>query len=145
MSCPFCDIIRREAYAQILFETPLSIAFLDVKPINFGHTLVVSKKHFTGLLELPQDSYEDVTRTLRVVAEAIVDAFQPAGFNIFNNNGAAAGQSVFHFHFHVAPRYNEDGLKIRPYFKIYDSPEQMAEYAKRIRDKIDLKEKSGEQ
>lgn len=144
MACPFCEIIERKAHAEILYESPLSIAFLDVNPINFGHALVVSKEHYADFLELPPSSLEDVTTTLRLVAQAVVDAFHPAGFNIFNNNGSAAGQSVFHFHFHVAPRYEQDGLKIKPHLKVYQSPEQMAEYADRIRGKINFKVKSGE-
>jgi histidine triad (HIT) family protein len=83
-------------------------------------------------------------KTLRIVSKAIVDSVHPAGFNIFNNNGLAAGQSVFHFHFHVAPRYDGDGLKIRPQLKAYESAEHMAEYAEKIRNKIRANDKSGE-
>ncbi len=144
MSCVFCDIIEKKAAAEVLYESERSLAFLDVKPINFGHALVVSKEHYSDFLELPDSTVEDLTETLRIVARAIVDAFHPAGFNIFNNNGAAAGQSVFHFHFHVAPRYKHDGLIIRPHVRVYESPEQMAEYANQIRNEINLKVKSGE-
>ncbi len=143
-SCPFCRIIRGESQAQILFETLHSVSFLDINPINFGHALVVSREHFRDFSEVPDDDLVDIVTALRKVSRAIVESVHPAGFNIFNNNGLAAGQSVFHFHFHVAPRYDGDGLKIRPQLKAYESPEQMAEYAMRIRDKIQANENSGE-
>ncbi|MCL4538620.1 MAG: HIT family protein [Bacteroidetes bacterium] len=144
-SCPFCRIIEGYADAEILFEGPDSVAFLDIKPINFGHALVVSREHYTGFLELPEKVLDDLTHTLNIVSRAIVGSVRPAGFNIFNNNGVAAGQSVFHFHFHIAPRFDGDGLKIRPRVKVYESPEHMAEYAKMIRDKINVNYKLGEQ
>lgn len=143
-TCPFCKIIAGKAKAEILHEGTASLAFLDINPINFGHALVVSREHFVDFNELPESVLIDIMGSLRLVSRAIVDAFHPAGFNIFNNNGLAAGQSVFHFHFHVAPRYNGDGLKIRQHLKVYESPEQMAEYATMIRGKIQVNDKSGE-
>ena len=143
-SCPFCKIVAGKASAEILYEGEASLAFLDINPINYGHALVVSREHFTGFDDLPEDVLLDIVGSLIIVSRAIVDSVHPAGFNIFNNNGPAAGQSVFHFHFHVAPRYDGDGLKIRPHLKAYESPEQMAEYASLIRGKIEVNDKSGE-
>lgn len=136
--CPFCQIISGDSDAQILFETRHCVAFLDINPINFGHALVVSRRHFRDFSDLPGDVLHDVVNVLQIVSKAIVDSVKPAGFNIFNNNGLAAGQSVFHFHFHIAPRYDGDGLKIRPQLKVYESVEQMSEYADRIRAKIKI-------
>ncbi len=143
-SCPFCRIIAGEAEAEILYETARSVSFLDINPINFGHALVVSREHFADFNDLPKDVLLEIAESLRLVSRAIVDAVHPAGFNIFNNNGLAAGQSVFHFHFHIAPRYDGDGLKIRPNLKVYESPEHMAVFANKIRGKIKMKDKSGE-
>ncbi len=137
--CPFCSIINNKLKAQILFETKHSVAFLDINPINFGHALVVSRKHFKDFSALPDEELHDIVSALQVVSKAIIESVHPAGFNIFNNNGIAAGQSVFHFHFHVAPRYDGDGLKVRPNLKVYESPEHMAEYADKIRNKISVK------
>ncbi len=142
--CPFCKIVAGEAKAEIIYEGASSLAFLDINPINFGHALVVSKEHFSDFSELPDDVLFDIVASLKIVSRAIIDSVHPSGFNIFNNNGLAAGQSVFHFHFHVAPRYDGDGLKIRPQLKVYESPEQMAEYANMIRGKIEVNDKSGE-
>jgi histidine triad (HIT) family protein len=143
-SCPFCLIINGKMKAEKLYESEKSIAFLDINPINYGHALVVSKEHYRDFGELPEDVFVDLVHTLRIVAKAIVDAMSPDGFNIFNNNGTAAGQTVFHFHFHVAPRYKNDGLKFRPIVKAYDSPEHMSDYAKRIREKINSTVKLGD-
>ncbi|MFZ1081967.1 MAG: HIT domain-containing protein [Candidatus Kryptoniota bacterium] len=137
-SCPFCRIIRGESRAEILYESSEGLAFLDINPINFGHALVVTKRHFKDFSELPVEVLHDVVNVLQIVSKAIVESVHPAGFNIFNNNGLAAGQSVFHFHFHVAPRYNDDGLKVKPQLKTYESPDQMAEYAKKIRAKMQI-------
>ncbi len=135
-SCKFCKIVEGYADAEILYEGPESVAFLDINPINFGHALVVSREHYADFLELPDGVLIDLTNTLSIVARAVIDSVRPAGFNIFNNNGLAAGQSVFHFHFHIAPRYSGDGLKVRPQVKVYESPEHMAEYANKIRERI---------
>ncbi len=143
-SCPFCRIVKGDASAEIIYEGASSLAFLDINPINFGHALIVSKEHYPDFNALPEDVLWDIVGAMKVVSRAIVESVQPAGFNIFNNNGLAAGQSVFHFHFHVAPRYDGDGLKIRPHLKVYESPEQMAEYANLIRGKIQVNDKSGE-
>jgi histidine triad (HIT) family protein len=143
-ACPFCRIIAGEAQSEILYETERSVAFLDINPINFGHALIVSREHFENFTELPREVLMDIAESLRVVSLAIVNSVHPAGFNIFNNNGEAAGQSVFHFHFHIAPRFDGDGLKIRPQLKNYESPEHMAQFANRIRDQINVKDKSGE-
>lgn len=122
-----------------MFETQHSVAFLDINPINFGHALIVSRKHYKDFSELPDEVLHDIVHSLQVVARAIVESVRPAGFNIFNNNGLAAGQSVFHFHFHIAPRYDGDGLKVKPQLKVYESVEQMSEYAEMIREQIRIK------
>lgn len=143
-SCPFCRIVTGKAGAEILYEGPESMAFLDINPINYGHALIVSREHFTDFNDLPDDVLTEMMRSLRIVSRAVVESMHPAGFNIFNNNGVAAGQSVFHFHFHVAPRYDDDGLKFKPHQRAYESPEQMKEYANLIRGKIKVNDNSGE-
>ncbi|HEY9165016.1 MAG TPA: HIT domain-containing protein [Candidatus Kryptonia bacterium] len=142
-NCAFCKIVRGESYAQFLYESAESVAFLDINPINFGHALVVTKDHYRTFLDLPLPVLTDVVESLRVVSRAITETLQAAGLNIFSNNGSAAGQSVFHFHFHVTPRYEDDGLKIRPHLKMYESLSQMTDYAERIRATIQVYDKPG--
>lgn len=134
--CPFCRIKDGDSEGQILLETPHSVSFLDINPVNFGHALVMSRRHYEDFSELPNEVLHDIAHALKVVSNAIVESIDPAGFNIFSNNGSAAAQSVFHFLFHVAPRYASDGLRVKPMLKANGSPGQMAEHADRIRGKV---------
>ena len=131
MDCVFCDIIRKKAEAEIIYENDKIISFLDIRPINFGHTLVVPKKHYENLLLLPPEELLPLTKALQFISEAVRESIRADGFNIVVNNGKAAGQTVFHFHFHIIPRYNND-FKFTPDFKSY-SKGAMKEFADKIR------------
>ena len=131
MDCIFCDIIKGKAEAEILYENEKIISFLDIHPINFGHTLVVPKKHYENFLSLPQEELQDLFEALQLISGAVRESIKAEGFNIVVNNGAAAGQTVFHFHFHIIPRFNND-FKFKPNFKSY-STGSMKEFAEKIR------------
>jgi len=133
--CAFCKIIRGELSAEILHVTQHVIAILDINPIHFGHILVIPKAHSVTFVEMPDHELPDLIRTTKIVAEAIVETLKPQGFNIFSNNGKAAGQSVFHVHFHVTPRYNDDQIRFILQLKKYASDE-MARYGDRLRRQI---------
>jgi histidine triad (HIT) family protein len=105
MSSIFTRIVRRDAPAERLFETPLELAFLDIHPKSPGHTLVVPKLEVASFEELPENRAGSLVRTMQVVAQGIVRAMGTANYNLVLNNGAAAGQVVFHVHFHIIPRY----------------------------------------
>jgi histidine triad (HIT) family protein len=105
----FAKIIRREIPAEIVYEDEETLAFLDIAPTNPGHTLVVPKKPFRNLL----DDVDDATllslmKTVKKVASAVQKATGATGVNVVVNNEAAAGQIVFHLHFHVIPRFADD-------------------------------------
>lgn len=106
----FMKIIRREIPAEIVYEDDDTIAFLDVKPINIGHTLVVPKEFARNIFDVEEKTLEAVMRTVQKVARALRDT-GAEGVNIGINNESAAGQEVFHFHVHVIPRYASDGLE----------------------------------
>ena len=110
----FEKIIDREIPANIVYEDDHVIAFMDAFPIVKGHTLVVPKKVIENIYDLDEDTGAKVMKTITKVANAVKDAFEPAGLNVVQNNGAYASQSVFHLHFHIIPRYKEehDGLAI---------------------------------
>ncbi len=108
--CVFCRIIRNEAPAEILFENDRTIALLDIRPIHHGHALIIPKVHCIDFLALPEEYLHDVMRTTQVVSRALVETLALEGFNVFSNNGRVAGQSVFHFHVHVTPRYADDDI-----------------------------------
>jgi histidine triad (HIT) family protein len=97
MDCIFCDIISRKGQAEILYENELVMAILDIRPVNYGHTLVIPKKHFNNFLELPEDYLSELTRVTQLMSGTIQDSLEADGFNVIINNGAAAGQTVFIF------------------------------------------------
>ena len=100
--------------AARVLETPGVLAFLDIAPVNYGHTLVIPKVHYQNLLELPDELWTEMGQVSRRVAQALRATLDAQGFNIGMNNFEAAGQVVFHAHIHVIPRYFSDGLKLFP-------------------------------
>lgn len=130
--CAFCKIIRGESAAHVLYRNAHAIAILDINPIHYGHVLVIPTTHSATYIDVPEAELADLALATKIVSGAIVDALRPPGFNIFSNNGKAAGQSVFHFHFHVTPRYDDDNIQFILKLKKY-SGEEMTEYADRIR------------
>jgi histidine triad (HIT) family protein len=132
MECTFCSIISRRLPAEILYETGKVIAILDINPIHYGHALIIPKTHCRDFLSIPEEDLHDVLHVAQIVARAIVSSLHLEGFNVFSNNGRIAGQSVFHFHLHVTPRYPDDNIRFSLTLKSYDNG-AMAEYARRIR------------
>jgi histidine triad (HIT) family protein len=130
--CIFCRIIARAEPAQILYENEDAIGILDIHPIHFGHSLVIPKWHCRDFVQLPPDCFHGVMTALSKVSRALVQELNLEGFNIFSNNGTVAGQSVFHFHFHITPRYGDDNIKFVLKLKQYSDGE-LASYANRIR------------
>lgn len=133
--CEFCSIIRGDAPAEVLYRNDQALAILDIRPIHYGHILVIPVHHAEHFLEIPEEAAGDLFLAMRTVTEALLGAFNPPGYNIFSNNGRAAGQSVFHFHFHITPRYDDDNIRFVLTLKQY-SNNQMAEYGERIREVI---------
>ncbi|MDO8492145.1 MAG: HIT family protein [bacterium] len=108
-NCVFCKIISGEIETNKVYEDDDTLAFLDISPLNPGHTLVVPKEHSRNILEISDESYRAVASTCHKVAEAIKEGLEPDGINVHMNNESAAGQLVFHTHIHVIPRYANDG------------------------------------
>jgi ATP adenylyltransferase len=103
VDCIFCQPDR-----AILAETKLSLAFLDGFPVSKGHALVVPKRHLASLWEMTTEEYTDAFALMRQVKDVLQEQFNPQGFNIGVNCGHAAGQTVFHAHIHLIPRYTGD-------------------------------------
>jgi len=109
--CIFCKIINGEIPSAKVYEDEHVYAFLDISQVTKGHTLVIPKKHEKNLYELSTESARHVFSVVPKIANAIREAYDPIGLNLLNNNEAPAGQSVFHFHVHLIPRYGEgDGF-----------------------------------
>ena len=134
MDCIFCDIASKLSEAEIIFENEKVIAFLDINPVNYGHTLVIPKKHFDNFLTIPNDELAELTRLTQYIAGSVKRALKADGFNIISNNGLSAGQSVFHFHYHIIPRYENDFL-MRPRTIEYKENE-ITLYSEKIKESI---------
>jgi histidine triad (HIT) family protein len=108
----FSKIIAREIPAHFVYEDDLVVAFLDISQATKGHTLIVPRAEYSSFFDVPDDVLAHMMSVSKRVAKAINVAFQPDGMNILSNNGAVAGQTVFHFHFHLIPRYTREEVKI---------------------------------
>lgn len=105
----FTKIIRREIPAEIVYEDDDTLAFLDIKPNNPGHTLVIPKRPYKNIFDIAEDDWLAVARTVHLLAPALIHAVKADGINIKMNNGDAAGQEVPHLHVHLIPRFADDG------------------------------------
>jgi len=111
-NCIFCKIVAGELPAAKVYENDHVLAFLDISQVTKGHTLVIPKKHEQNVYELSPESAKHVFQAVPAIANAIKTQFNPIGLNLLNNNGEAAGQTVFHYHIHIIPRYGkEDGFQ----------------------------------
>jgi len=131
MECIFCNIRDRKAEAEIIFEDEHVLAFLDIQPVNYGHTLVIPKLHHDNFLTVPKDELDKLIHATQFIAGVVKRSLNADGFNVISNNGNPAGQSVYHFHFHIIPRFSND-FTLKPKTKIYDSG-TMQEYGSQIR------------
>lgn len=104
-TCDFCRIVRKEAPASIIYEDDEFLAFLDFKPFAEGHTLVIPKKHFDAIYDVPDRELAGLIAVVKKAAITVKQAFSADGISIVQNNGRAADQHIFHIHFHVIPRF----------------------------------------
>ncbi|MCH7579871.1 MAG: HIT family protein [Chloroflexi bacterium] len=107
--CIFCQIVAGEAEASFAYEDDATMAFVDLRQFHAGHTLVVPRRHIRDIYGLDEKTGSALMAAISRVAEGVREAFQPDGINIWQSNGAP-WQEVFHLHFHVLPRWREDGL-----------------------------------
>jgi histidine triad (HIT) family protein len=112
MDCIFCKIVAGELPAHKVYEDEETLAFLDIRPSSRGHTLVVPKQHAAGLDDIGPESLTATTLAAQAVARQLRSKLQPDGLNMIQNNGAAAGQEVFHYHLHLLPRWAGDGASL---------------------------------
>ncbi|MBI5449337.1 HIT family protein [Candidatus Gottesmanbacteria bacterium] len=109
--CLFCKIIEGTIPANRVYEDKDFLAFLDISPVNPGHTLVLPKKHFETYLDTPDETLENLSKKVKKIALGIKEATEAEGINIMVNAHKAAGQVIPHLHTHVIPRYLSDGFK----------------------------------
>ena len=111
-NCIFCKIVERQISAEILFENDLVLALMDISPVNPGHALVIPREHSRDLLEIDPEDLAAVARAGQRLAKRMPQALGAQGVNLINSCGAAAYQTVFHFHLHVIPRYANDTMSL---------------------------------
>jgi len=130
-NCIFCKIASGDIPSYTLYEDNLFKVFLDLSPTSFGHALLIPKEHYANLFELDDDIASKALILAKKVATAMKASLQCDGFNLLQNNGEIAGQTMFHFHIHLIPRYKDDNTKI-----IFDHKSLKEEDAKTILDTI---------
>jgi histidine triad (HIT) family protein len=131
-NCLFCKIIAGELPSQKLDENDLTYSFMDINPATRGHALVIPKAHAKDLLEIEPGDLAAVVLAAQKLAQRVPDRLGADGVNLINSCGAAAWQTVFHFHVHVIPRYADDPLKL-PWTPAPGDPEQIAQAADALR------------
>lgn len=130
--CLFCKIISGEIPSTKVYEDEHTLAFLDIHPVNIGHTLVIPKKHSANLYETPDETLAQMMAVVKKLSIAIKSAVSADGINIEMNNDPVAGQIIFHTHFHIVPRFSGDGFKHWHGARDYQDGED-AEIAKKIK------------
>lgn len=111
-NCIFCKIANGEIPSRTIYEDEQFRVFLDLSPAAKGHALIVPKEHYANLYELPEDLAADAMRLAKKEMALMTQKLSCDGFQLVQNNGEPAGQTVFHFHLHLIPRYLTDGQKI---------------------------------
>ena len=106
--CIFCEIVKGNIPSAKVYEDEDFLAFLDISQTTKGHTLVVPKKHYDNILEMPEEEYAGLMKTAQKLAVQLKDRLHATGLNLLVNTGESAGQSVRHAHVHLIPRYDEN-------------------------------------
>lgn len=133
MASVFSRIVRGELPSAKVYEDELTLAFMDIHPATRGHTLVICKEEHPDVYSTPPELLAAVARTTQRVALAIRSALKPDGLNVLQNNGTSAGQAVFHYHVHLIPRWDGDGLSVRRLPHQAVSAAELAQIAEQIR------------
>src|SRR5699024_160015 len=138
-SCIFCQIIEGEIPSAKIYEDEHVYAFMDIMPLTKGHVLLIPKKHVENIYDFTEEDEAQFFKAAPKVANALKDEFTPIGMNLLQNNGAAAGQTVFHYHLHFIPRYDEtDGFDLSTWESKQEefTPEKVQQLAENLRKKL---------
>lgn len=129
-NCIFCKIANGEIPSKTLYEDDSFRVILDLGPATKGHALIIPKEHYANLYELPEETAGEVMKLAKKMAVKMTERLGCEGFNLVQNNGELAGQTVFHFHMHMIPRYQADEQKIG--WKPQDATQEELEEIKNI-------------
>ena len=137
--CVFCKILAGDIPAAKVYEDDKVLAFLDIAPFNFGHTLVIPKAHCHGLSDMPGEFRDALFAAAAQIAPAVLRVTGATGFNLLLNNGSVAGQEVPHAHLHIIPRFVDDKVLLGASQKKYEG-EELDEMKEKIQAKIAARE-----
>lgn len=112
-NCLFCKIIQGEIPSRTLYEDHRFKVILDAFPASEGHVIIISKNHYTNLFELPEEDAREIMVLAKKIGRGMMRILGCEGLNILQNNGEEAGQTVFHYHLHLIPRYKDDNISIK--------------------------------
>lgn len=132
-SCIFCKILKGEIPSFTVYEDELFKVILDRFPATQGHMLIIPKLHHESIFDMPANVATGIYPLARKMSKVVKEAMGADGINIVQNNGIAAGQAVFHFHLHVIPRYENDGIQINKTSNGETTLEQLEEVAHKIK------------
>ena len=110
--CIFCKIVNKEIPSYTIYEDDTCVAFLDLSQANIGHTLVVSKKHYNNILDITENDASHIFSIVLKITKKISEVLNIKDFNILNNCGKEAGQTIDQFHIHIIPRLQNDSIKM---------------------------------
>ena len=132
--CIFCKIANGEIPSKTLYENEKYRVILDLGPATKGHALILPKDHYANLYELPEDAASEVMKLAKKMASLMTDKLGCDGFNLVQNNGEVAGQTVFHFHLHLIPRYKDgDNKNLLTWKQLEYQDGEVAELAELLR------------
>jgi histidine triad (HIT) family protein len=131
-NCIFCKVLAGEIPSEEIDSDERTVTVMDINPATRGHAVVITRTHAPNISELGDDDLLAAMRATRRVVDRMRETLQPDGFNILHNIGRAAWQSIFHFHVHVVPRYDDDPLQL-PWVPEPADPDELARVASEIR------------
>lgn len=131
--CIFCKILADEIPSAVVYEDDLFRAILDVNPAARGHVIILPKNHAANLFELPDEEASKILIVAKKIAKAVMETYHCDGINILQNNGEASGQTVFHLHVHVIPRFEGDTDHINIGWRPGETPEDLQAIAEEIK------------
>jgi histidine triad (HIT) family protein len=131
-NCIFCKVIAGELPGEIVDSDDRTVTVMDINPATRGHVVVIPREHTEDLSTVSDEDLVATMHAARRMVERIRETLAPAGFNVLNNMGRAAWQSIFHFHVHVIPRYEDDPLQL-PWLPRPADPDELAAVASELR------------
>lgn len=129
--CIFCRIVAGDAHSHRVYEDDDVLVFMDLRPVSEGHTLIIPKRHYENLLESSEEAMAAVARVSVRIANAIKTTLAPDGIFVAQTNGVAAGQTVFHYHLHLIPRWQGSGPQVHG--RVEANADELARMAARLR------------